>query len=610
MELEPENWQALFAQAKILNEEGRYKLALDCINRAIQNSKNKPETYLSRSTIFLRMSRYHETIEDCQKVVAHDLASIDLKWRANNNIGVAYYELGNYELAEKYYLEAKKMSKTSALILYNLGELKFLQGKKSEALKFFSDGIKIDSGDKSFGYNSVGVIQQSEKENQLAEDAYLRAIDCDPKNIKAHINLARLLEGNNNKRSNKEAQNHYDRAIELGSDEAISLRQLLRIRSGLGGIDLNTEIANPKSSWEQILNILIKHKDNESLQSIGELYARQLHPILEGIKQISLGNNSEKKTLNRKIAHYTSLKVADLLLMGKSRRLRYSNEVFMNDPQEGKILFQCLEDFEFGLNEQNHRRNTSKIWQAIEQAEANYEPSCYIGSFIPATDNHEDELVMWRTYGKDEKGNEASGCCIVLEEQMFDRLELDNISTVLEEQKFKRQFLYQVLYYNTRNKRFENSELQDKMSKLADQVKNILNETEKYAKEMESIIKEQFIQAVNEIIFLSLSDIRYLFKSADYQFESELRVMHYAPAHSGKLDHKRTQVNIDEHSEFIPRRLYIESSREVKQYIDKIIIGPKVINPEKYHYLKAKSVIDCKKSEKPIEVQKSTCQYQ
>ena len=103
-------------------------------------------------------------------------------------------------------------------------------------------------------------------------------------------------------------------------------------------------------------------------------------------------------------------------------------------------------------------------------------------------------------------------------------------------------------------------------------------------------VKRQFQQrhlkkslAINKIIYRFLTEIRYLFKSSDYAFENELRVIQYALPSSNIKDNL---VKVDDNGGLsLPRRLYIESNKPVRQYISKIYLGPKVPNPQIWMYL-------------------------
>jgi len=142
-------------------------------------------------------------------------------------------------------------------------------------------------------------------------------------------------------------------------------------------------------------------------------------PIEDLIKQVHIEDRTENtlqkirkisKSDARNIVHYTKLFVADIYVSSLDSKMHYSNAIYMNDPMEGQVIFEYLND--------------KKIIEAYVEGEKRYENSVYLGSFLPVEDSvkgksHEDELVMWRTYGKDENGKEAAGCNLVLRCDFF-----------------------------------------------------------------------------------------------------------------------------------------------------------------------------------------------
>ena len=68
-----------------------------------------------------------------------------------------------------------------------------------------------------------------------------------------------------------------------------------------------------------------------------------------------------------------------------------------------------------------------------------------------------------------------------------------------------------------------------------------------------------------------LEEIRYLFKSADYSYESELRVLKYMP-----LEPDNSKIKIDDKGKYA--KLYIERDNPIQ--ISEVIFGPKFQNPE------------------------------
>lgn len=81
-------------------------------------------------------------------------------------------------------------------------------------------------------------------------------------------------------------------------------------------------------------------------------------------------------------------------------------------------------------------------------------------------------------------------------------------------------------------------------------------------------IKEKNYQ---DAISNCIEEIRYLFKSVDYKYENELRILRYA-----NLDPSNKEIKIDKTSGV--GKLYIERENPIK--IEEVIFGPKFQNPE------------------------------
>lgn len=83
-----------------------------------------------------------------------------------------------------------------------------------------------------------------------------------------------------------------------------------------------------------------------------------------------------------------------------------------------------------------------------------------------------------------------------------------------------------------------------------------------------SIITEKnYKNAISECI----EEIRYLFKSVDYKYENELRILRYA-----NLDPSNDKIKIDKESGI--GKLYVERDNPIQ--IEEVIFGPKFPNPE------------------------------
>ena len=187
------------------------------------------------------------------------------------------------------------------------------------------------------------------------------------------------------------------------------------------------------------------------------------------------------------VVHYTSIKVIFSMLENMEENegepqetekrlapsLRLYDSIHFNDPEEGKFLISSL----------------SKDYQWLK----NYAPSnayAYIASFISRDKEQErhagDDLVFWRTYGKD-----GEGCSLLL--------------TVTHS------CLHEVFYG------------QQKTRTTVCRLENILNHLDPLIKNNELPDAINIKQEIAKIIWKSLEKIRYLYKSEAYKYENECR---------------------------------------------------------------------------------------
>jgi hypothetical protein len=296
----------------------------------------------------------------------------------------------------------------------------------------------------------------------------------------------------------------------------------------------------------------------------------------------------------------------------------------MNDPMEGQVIFDYF--------------NERKINEAYFEGEKRYENSVYLGSFLPAEDaskgkSHEDELVMWRTYGKDENGKEAAGCNLVLNSDFFKQTKkqevrdfsgIDSDDSQLKLAVVKEDYsmnkaddeeLLNVIYIEFHNKtaRIKNDPSKNLEPSL-EELKKLLNLMIELREKSD---KNEFTRYIENTLFKKLSTISFLFKSADYMYENEVRVIKTVPRDSEFI--KATEVKLPG----LPRkRFYIESNNEILPYIQKIFFGPKVENHQqwglyfdyelrqRYKELEAMKIPRFELYPSQIEILKSTCKFQ
>ena len=331
-------------------------------------------------------------------------------------------------------------------------------------------------------------------------------------------------------------------------------------------------------------------EDSNELENLLSIYQ-----YVQKIKY-QLGLKDEVKKENLKFGHYTKGSVLQSLLEQKedpnqffiSGKTRLNNANYMNDPEEGIIIEKIL-----GLD----RRDI-------------LEPSSwFLMSFTIKT----DDLAMWSQYGDD-----SQGVCLVLREDDFSRftsfndvswregirsLEFINkmespiseLSSNIKSSQSRSEneesddtindegiepnseerrnvskgnvdYLYRIAYVN------------DSGGKFSIEKTDLFNDYE--IKNLETLLKDLkgkidkenkgdvfYQKAISDCI----EEIRYLFKSVDYKYEDELRILRYV-----NLVSDNTEIKIDKSSGM--GKLYVERENPIR--IGEVVFGPKFPNPE------------------------------
>ena len=367
----------------------------------------------------------------------------------------------------------------------------------------------------------------------------------------------------------------FDSSIEEGKDEK---EKNLLIRTLKLGIISDTKY--------DILKAWIDYYGDDS-QKINQLI--KIYTLVQQIKY-ELGLKAEDKNRKLKFGHYTSGEALQSILGKKdtapfyiSGKTRLNNANYMNDPEEGVILEDILK---------LEKRNP-------------LEPSSW---FLMSFTSKTDDLAMWSQYG-----NNAEGVCIVLNENDFARyhslsdlpwyqknsdkqighkmkssVEIQNDNSLNESDKEKSirgnesvqnsedqhstqntdtDYLYRVAYVLYSDDKFdiEESELftNEEVRRLKGLLVDLKSELRDYKNSEDSFYKKAIADCIEEI--------RYLFKSVDYKYEEELRILQYA-----NLRSDNNKIKIDYSPEF--GKLYLE--RKEKIQIGEVIFGPKFPNPE------------------------------
>ena len=348
-----------------------------------------------------------------------------------------------------------------------------------------------------------------------------------------------------------------------------------------------------------ILNGWIEYyKDDKDKNKLNQLI--DIYRIVQKIKfKLGLKEDNNKKL---QFGHYTKGSTLQVMLeqeekkdtkniFSVSGKTRLYNASYMNDPEEGIVIEKVLKSNKEG-----------KIPSYFEDRNILDPSSWFLMSFTSKT----DDLTMWSQYGDD-----AQGVCLVLREDDFSRftslndvpwsketvflesenksevaisesssdvkspskkLENDNETQLKSEQKDNVSkgnidYLYRIAYIKNAGENFELevSELFDnnEIKKLEVSINNLKQKLDGKLGENDDFYKNAIAKCIEEI--------RYLFKSVDYKYENELRILRYA-----NLDPSNEEIKIDKTSGV--GKLYVERENPIQ--IDEVIFGPKFPNPE------------------------------
>lgn len=264
--------------------------------------------------------------------------------------------------------------------------------------------------------------------------------------------------------------------------------------------------------------------------------------------------------------YYTKIQNLKLLLEDEANeKCKYRLPMFhiyhMNDPQEGKIFEEFL-----------------KNKKVPEQRKKYYENYVFLKSFFcyEKTDNQswiKEFLPMWVQYA-----NDAEGCCVILNSRTFKNCDLQKI-----------------IYLNDEGK-CDNEQI----NLFLDEFKRTYHELHDICNNINCKQNKEYIIKIKSLMSYIVSQISYLFKHEAYKHENEVRIL--VSRMKDELDDVRI-ISGD-----VPET-YIYN--EVQTYIDEVILGPKIKNPEDYVPFIHKQGNKMWKDEnnKQIRVTQSTIQY-
>jgi tetratricopeptide (TPR) repeat protein len=443
------------------------------------------------------------------------------------------------------------------------------QKKYDEAIEHYNKSLAIKP-DQAYVYNGLGLAYQNKKDYSSALENYEKAITIDPSYKQPYTGIGNTYY---HLKNYKESIKYFKKAIEIDPAYFIGYHGLamayyslkdydksivyynksVELTPRYPGVYYNRALAyHLKEKYNQALTDYTKYLDLETnLDSYFAINAKaKIEDLKKLIKSPQYSSISEivdkiKSTLLYEeicVTHYTSFAVAKKLIMENSS-FRISEGTYLNDTSEGRELFDYLPQLYIYAAKSN------------DTIAKPFAPKPFIGSFV--SESKHDDLTLWRMYGK-EDNVEARGCAITVDRKKL----LDdsrnflipddegNKSTNIDEE-----FQFYRVAYRTQDNQFIIPGATGKEETLNNYLLDLYLKIEHYLKEDNLPDKKDLLELLNRIA--------YLFKSAEYQYEHELRLVV-----NGTGIEKI--INDD-----FPLKVYIDLVK-LNPFIRKLTLGPKV----------------------------------
>lgn len=543
LDTDKQNLEAFFHRANTWYQLQQYEKAIDDYTRALEFdlNKNNPLIYYDRGLAKNALSEYVSAIKDFDKAIS--LSPEDNYYQAYCDRGVSNFMLGYYDKAREDYNKSLQINEGYYLGHYNSGLLYHKQQLFEDALKDYDRAIEIE---KNFApaYNNEGQIYLNSRDYDKATLNFNKAIALDPGLAVGYLN--RGIVSNLNFK--------YDEALA----DFIKARDLFdpkikTVEKYLAFIEDSIKLIEEKfADKKRIESIKAAPEDKEAKAAI----ERKIDLIIKRVRDAAKSDVTA-------VVHYTKLFVAEIFVKSTEAKMHYSNSIYMNDPTEGSVLFEFLND--------------PVITDTYKKGEKASESSIYLGSFLPAEDKknnteHVDELLMWRTYGKDENGREGAGSSIIINSAFF-KAQNSILPDMAEDPSNS---LLNVIYVK---KHLDQKTLQidadSDINKALDEIKVELNALIQLKAHKDA--EELFRTEIDKSVYKRLSGISYLFKSSDYEYEHEARIIKYIARNSDNIKFI-AQTEAGKPS----KRFYIESLNDVLPHIEEIYLGPTVENHQQW----------------------------
>ncbi len=499
--------EELLKKAQALSTEKKYSEVIELLPYDLLEKLNDADLYAEKAQAYYRIKE-----KDLYKIAVERALDINPNLaKANHYKGNIYIDVGKYDEAIRFYNKAIECDPKYANPYNGLGHAYLYLQEYTKAIEYFKKAILYDPYGE-YTYRGLGIVYYKYREYDKAIEYFSKAIELDPR---------------------FDSPYYYRALVYIARCEYLN---------ALNDFKKNIELRKDKSGY---ISLHIQSKIEELKKLITNSDYNQISILINRIKDLLLFTDSF-------VTHYTSLTAAKVMILEESK-FRLSECAFLNDSSEGRELFKFLE-----IDAPTRKSEENCPMPFIRKP--------FIGSFV--SDSKHNNLTLWRLYGKENK-EEAKGCSITIDSKKLQVSLRDTIaskSKIDTNQMMGGDFNFYKMVYRTKDMSnpFVIPEAKDKEKELNNCMNKLVDTVNKYR-----VNNKKNLQNIEDLIDL-LKSISFLFKSADYKDEHEIRMV---------VNGTGLEKNIN--SDSIPPRVYIETV-PINPIIQKITLGPKVERAEEW----------------------------
>jgi len=204
------------------------------------------------------------------------------------SIGMAYFELGKYEEAEKWLNRAIQFDRTMTASQYNLGRLAFETGRYDEAARYFEEILKKDP-DNVIALRAAAYTRIKTGEIAIAQMHYDKLLELVPENADDGYNHALVLYAMERYGEAEQVLDRYGYSMPDNRELFLLYARTLNAQNKIEAINIFSawlnDAADPKVRYEYALAL-----------EYHELYARAVEEYRTAISEVTSSTANIKKS--------------------------------------------------------------------------------------------------------------------------------------------------------------------------------------------------------------------------------------------------------------------------------------------------------------------------